>query len=194
MTTTIEYPRLPASRALEAEYRPFPDRQGRNSRQEWFEVPAMVLALELPAGVRILEVGCGRGVALPELHRMLAPSRLTGLDIDPAALAEAKARARRRATPVELVPGDVRELPFPDGAFDLVVDFGTCYHIARAGTAIREIARVLARGGIFVCETRISQFLSHPARSRGRRLPDEVGRLFRHRRSALLWTSRLVNA
>ena len=194
MTLTIEYPRPAASGLPETEYRPFPDREGRNSRQEWFEVPAMVLALKLPAGVRILEVGCGRGVALPELHRMLAPSRLTGLDLDPAALAEARARATRRETPVELVPGDVRELPFPDGAFDLVVDFGTCFHIARPGAAIREVARVLAPGGIFVHETRINQFFSHPVRSRGRRLPDETLRLFRHRRSALLWTSRLVRA
>jgi SAM-dependent methyltransferase len=194
MTTMTEHPVPLASPAADAEYRPFPDREGRNTRQEWFEVPAMVFALELPAGGRILEVGCGRGVALPELHRMLAPTRLTGLDLDPSALADARARATRRDTPVELVPGDVRDLPFPDAAFDLVVDFGTCYHIARPGAAIREIARVLAPGGIFVHETRINQFFSHPVRSRGRRLPEETLRRFHRRRSALLWTSRFVSS
>jgi ubiquinone/menaquinone biosynthesis C-methylase UbiE len=100
----------------------------------------------------------------------------------------------RRGTPAELVPGDVRRLPFPARSFDLVVDFGTCYHIRRPDVALREIARVLAPDGIFVHETRINQFFSHPVRSRGRRLPAEAERLFRHRRSAVLWTSRTVRA
>ena len=129
------------------EYRPFPNESGRNTRQAAIEIPLMVRALGLPTGGSVLEVGCGRGVAIPVLAQLLLPSRLIGLDLDPVLLDEARARADTAGIAVELVPGDVRCMPFPDGAFDLVVDFGTCYHIARAAQALAEIARVLAPGG-----------------------------------------------
>jgi ubiquinone/menaquinone biosynthesis C-methylase UbiE len=130
----------------------------------------MVRSLGLPAGGRVLEVGCGRGVAMPALARLLGPARLAGLDLDAGLLDEARARANAAGIAVELVPGDVRRMPFPDGSFDLVVDFGTCYHMARVAQALAEIARVLAPGGLFVHETPLSQLFAHPLRSFGRHL------------------------
>jgi SAM-dependent methyltransferase len=174
----------------EADYRPFPNEEGRNTRQASLELPLMVRALGLPKGGRVLEVGCGRGVALPGLARLLRPSRLAGLDPERAFLAEARARLDLEGFDAELVPGDVRRMPFPDAAFDLVVDFGTCYHIARPALALAEIARVLAPGGLFVHETPLSQLLSHPVRSFGRRMPWRSIGLFERHRTALLWTAR----
>ena len=174
----------------EREYRPFPNEEGRNSRQASLEVPIMVRALNLPAGVRVLEVGCGRGIALPVLARLLRPSRLVGLDRDAGFLNEARARLAGSGATAELVPGDVRRLPFPDASFDLVIDFGTCYHIARAATALAEVARVLAPGGLFACETPLSQLLSHPARSLGRRIPWRAEARFTRERTAILWSTR----
>ncbi len=40
-------------------------------------------------------------------------------------------------------------IPFPDRSLDVVVDFGTCYHVTNAGQTLKEIARVLAAGGTF---------------------------------------------
>ena len=174
----------------EREYRPFPNEEGRNTRQASLEVPLMVHALGLPVGGRLLEVGCGRDVALPALARLLRPSRLTGLDIEAAFLAEARARLDLAGIGAELVPGDVRRLPFPDAAFDLVVDFGTCYHIARPTAALEEIGRVLAPGGLFVHETPLSQLLSHPVRAFGRRMPWRSTARFERHRTALFWTAR----
>jgi SAM-dependent methyltransferase len=91
---------------------------------------------------------------------------------------------------VELVRADVRELPFPDQTFDVVIDFGTCSHISRPAEAMSEITRVLAPGGSFCHETPLMQLLSHPVRSGGRTLPwDQVPQLLGGRR-ALLWSSR----
>jgi ubiquinone/menaquinone biosynthesis C-methylase UbiE len=176
--------------ATELEYRPFPNQEGRNTRQASLEVPLMIRALGLSPGGRVLEVGCGRGVALPVLARLLRPSFLVGLDIEPALLAEARARLDAEGITAEVVPGDVRRMPFRRASFDLVVDFGTCYHIARPGAALAEIARVLALGGLFVHETPVSQLLSHPVRAFGRRLPWKVFACFERRRTAVLWSAR----
>jgi SAM-dependent methyltransferase len=176
------------------EYQPFPDVARRNSWQESLELPAMVRALGLPEGGRVLEVGCGRGVALPALSRLLRPSRLVGLDVDGSLLEIARDRASGAGGGIELQQGDVRALPFEDAAFDLVVDFGTCYHVARRAQALREISRVLVAGGRFVHETRLSQLLSHPVRSWDRRLPWDAAPELVAQRHALLWASRVKRA
>jgi len=175
---------------MELEYRPFPNEAGRDTRQATIEIPLMVRALGLPTGGRVLEVGCGRGVALPGLARLLRPSRLVGLDIEPGLLAEAIQRLEAAGVVAELVPGDVRRMPFSRGSFDLVVDFGTCYHIARQGAALAEIARVLAPGGLFIHETPVSQLLSHPVRAFGRRLPWKRFACFERQRTAVLCSAR----
>jgi ubiquinone/menaquinone biosynthesis C-methylase UbiE len=189
-TATLAGPCPTQARRAEREYHPFPNESGRNTRQAAIEVPLMVRALGLPAGGRVLEVGCGRGVAMPALARLLSPARLAGLDLDSGLLEEARGRADAAGIAVELVPGDVRRMPFPDGSFDLVVDFGTCYHIARAAQALAEIARVLAPGGLFVHETPLSQLFAHPLRSFGRRMPWRSASGFERHRGALLWTAR----
>lgn len=135
----------------------------------------------------MLEIGCGRGVALPVFHRLLEPALLVGVDLNRGFLTIASAQ-RPAARPARLVGGDVRRLPFPDSSFDMVIDFGTCYHIARPEEALAEIARVLAPSGIFATEARLSQLLSHPFRTRGRALPKPAGGLL-PRRHALLWKS-----
>lgn len=169
------------------EYEPFPNEGGRNYRQQNWEIPAMIRALRIPAGGRVLEVGCGRGVALPVLAKRLAPARLVGLDIDEELLAEARADCPGST---ELVAGDVRELPFPDGSFDTVIDFGTLFHIARPEDAVREVARVLAPGGGCFHEAKLSQVLSHPFRSRGRSIPWSASAELRGGRWVLLWAAR----
>jgi ubiquinone/menaquinone biosynthesis C-methylase UbiE len=183
--------RRPARREVHG-YQEFPNVARRNAMQELLEVPALVRALELPKGGRILEVGCGRGVALVPLARLCEPVRLVGLDVDDRLLAAAREQLDARRVHAELVCGDVREMPFADGSFDVVVDFGTCYHIDRPGLALREIARVLRDGGLFVHETPVSQLLAHPVRSAGRRLPWATVPELSLDRTAVLWSRRFV--
>jgi SAM-dependent methyltransferase len=173
------------------EYAPFGNVEARNGLQGRIEIPLMILALRLPTGCRILEVGCGRGVALPVLSRWLLPRELVGVDIDPALVDVATRRVRHRRLNARVVEADVRSLPIADGSFDIVIDFGTCYHVS-GGTqgslaAMREISRVLRPGGLFVHETPVAQRLAHPVRSFGRSLPwSEVPSLGPDR-AAVLW-------
>jgi len=170
------------------EYRPFPDVDSRNRRQQELEVPLFLSLLGVPCGARLLEVGCGRGVALAPIARQCTPARLVGLDVDQGLLDEAAGNVI--GLPVELVCGDVRDLPFADGSFDAVIDFGTTYHIGRPLDALREIARVLVPGGRFCHETPLAQALSHPVRWGGRTLPWSQVPELSHGRRALLWSCR----
>ena len=185
---------LPPRVAPPGEYQPFGNVETRNGLQERVEIPLLLRALRPPGGGRVLEVGCGRGVALPLLAARLSPVALVGVDIDPALVAIARERVRATRLAATVIEGDVRDLPFADSFFDLVIDFGTCYHVggglAGARAALRQIARVLRPGGLFIHETPIAQHLAHPARSFGRRLPWAAQPTLVPERRAVLWSMR----
>jgi SAM-dependent methyltransferase len=180
---------IAASERDNEEYVAFGNMETRNGLQERIEIPLLIRALSLPQGQRILEVGCGRGIALPVLASRLAPRALVGIDVDRELVAIAQQRLRVLDVEATVRHADVRALPFDDASFDLVIDFGTCYHVSRAEKALAEIGRVLRHGGLFVHETPIAQCLAHPIRSFGRTLP-WPGAGFARRRSAVLWTMR----
>jgi SAM-dependent methyltransferase len=204
MPHTLESPARPAREAWDApiqtpppspgDYRPFDNVESRNGLQERIELPLMLRALGLPLGGRVLEGGCGRGVALPVLSERLSPDELVGVDIDESLVERARERVARRRVSATLHVGDVRDLPFPNGHFDLVVDFGTSYHVSGGHTgrltALNEISRVLRVGGLFVHETPIAQPLAHPMRSLRVRLPFTAVPMLAPERSAVLWAVR----
>lgn len=75
--------------------------------------------------------------------------RVVGIDLSPAAVERASARYPE----LEAVAADVRALPFEDGIFDAVVSNSTLDHLDdghQVGLALRELARVLRRGGRLV--------------------------------------------
>jgi SAM-dependent methyltransferase len=103
------------------------------------------VAAVAPDGARVLEVGCGPG----RLSTRLAHHgfEVTGLDLDPAMIARARANTDRpgdgdRRRPSFLV-GDVAALAFPDRSFDLVVSTLSMHHWADPAAGLAEIGRVL---------------------------------------------------
>jgi ubiquinone/menaquinone biosynthesis C-methylase UbiE len=162
----------------------------RNSLQSRVEIPLLVRSLRLPGGGSLLEVGCGRGVAIPEFARRLKPDRIVGLDSDQQLLDVATEYLTRAGIEATLINADVRTIPMDDVSIDIVIDFGTCYHIDEPEKALSEIRRVLKPGGLFVHETRASQLLAHPLRSFGRSIPWEVIPDVVPERRAGLWTAR----
>lgn len=169
----------------------FPDVQWRNSVHGSFEVPIAVKLLRLPSNKRILVVGCGGGVAFPALVNLCSPSTLTGIDIDEDFIAQAEEQLRRTAITAELVLGDVQDMPFEDASFDLVVDFGTAYHVQSPALAMGEIGRVLDTGGVLLYEAPLTQFLAHPFRTSGRRLAWNSAPSLAPGRNAGLWKTRV---
>jgi phosphatidylethanolamine/phosphatidyl-N-methylethanolamine N-methyltransferase len=106
---------------------------------------AAIVAAERIGG-RILEVGVGTGISLPDYSRR---NRLVGIDISVPMLRKAKARVRQRnLTNVEaLSVMDVAHLGFPDNSFDVVVAQYVITAVPDPEAALDEFARVLKPGG-----------------------------------------------
>jgi SAM-dependent methyltransferase len=92
---------------------------------------------------RVLEAGCGTGLVL---DRLRAGARAVGIDLSRGMLG----KARRRGLPV--AQADLLDLPFPDGAFDVVCSFKVLAHVERIEDAVAELARVTRPGGTLVLE------------------------------------------
>jgi ubiquinone/menaquinone biosynthesis C-methylase UbiE len=110
-----------------------------------------VAGLRVAGGDRVLDAGTGTGLALPRLARQAAPGAVWGLDRTPAMLARARRRTAALSGPggIRLTRGDLRALPFPDGAFDAVFSsYAVDVLSAPDGrAALRELVRVLRPGG-----------------------------------------------
>ncbi|MEO7189513.1 MAG: methyltransferase domain-containing protein [Vicinamibacterales bacterium] len=70
-----------------------------------------------------------------------------GVDISPPIVAQARHAFGPGAEALKSVVGDVRDLPFCDGSFDLIYSMGTIEHFDDTQGAVLEIARVLKPGG-----------------------------------------------
>ncbi len=106
-----------------------------------------------PPGGSYLEIGCGCGVGAEIINRFFAPAAIHALDIDMDMLHAAKKKGgRRKDMPLHLLAGDAQMLPFPDGSFDAVVNYGIIHHLEDWQQGVGEIARVLKEGGVFYFE------------------------------------------
>lgn len=104
---------------------------------------------------RVLDAGCGCGLALGELRERFAPDVLVGVDHDAALVGEA-----RRAHPdAALCVGDVTKLDFADASFDLVLCHQLLHHLAAPERALAELRRVLAPGGVLLLTESCASFL-----------------------------------
>jgi phosphatidylethanolamine/phosphatidyl-N-methylethanolamine N-methyltransferase len=97
-------------------------------------------------GGRILEVGVGTGLSLPEYAWS---NRITGVDLSVPMLRKAKARVREhRLTNVDgLAVMDARHLGFNDAVFDVVVAQYVITAVPEPEATLDEFARVLKPGG-----------------------------------------------
>ncbi|MFJ8637170.1 class I SAM-dependent methyltransferase [Streptomyces sp. NPDC093568] len=107
---------------------------------------AAVAELGLREGSRVLDAGCGTGRALPPLRAAVGPSgTVLGADLTPAML-EAAVRAGRDADG-QLLLADVAALPLRSESLDAVFAAGLVAHLPQPAENLRELARVVRRGG-----------------------------------------------
>lgn len=118
----------------------------------------LVAALALTGNERVLDAGCGRGLALIACAKRLSTGNAVGIDLwaakdlsdnNPEATL-ANAAAEGVADRVEVETGDITRLPFSDASFDAVISMTVIHNIpTRDGRdlALRELVRVLKPGG-----------------------------------------------
>ena len=130
-------------------------------RGKFLEWSRILDRLHLRGDERVLDMGCGRGAVLTAVASRLTTGRVTGVDIWSTHDQSGNARAvtvRNAALEgvgdrVAIETADMRALPFPDAAFDLVVSSLAIHNIrsnADRRQAIAEGFRVLKPGGRMV--------------------------------------------
>jgi ubiquinone/menaquinone biosynthesis C-methylase UbiE len=125
--------------------------------REWFSA-----SLAAP-GRLTLDIGCGEGRVSRDLREL--GHRVVGVDQSPSMIA-----AAREADPEgEYVDADAAALPFEDGSADLAIAFMSLMDMDDMPAGVRELARVLEPGGLFVAS------VVHPINSAGEFVPRDGG-------------------
>ena len=148
----------------------------RAAFQRWVEAPILERLGGRTEGMRVLEVGCGRGVGTQLIFERLGAREVYAIDLDTDMIE--KARKRLGKYPPErlmLLAGDVTAIDVADESFDAVFNFAIIHHVPNWQAAIAEIYRVLKPGGRFFFEEVTSHalnkwsyriFMEHPTENR----------------------------
>lgn len=122
---------------------------------ERFFVPAigrpvaedLIDAARLRPGEDVLDVACGTGIVTRLAAEGVAPSgKVTGLDVNPGMLAVARTAAPR-GTSIDWCEASAESMPLPDETFAVALCQMGLQFIPNKLGALREMRRVLARGG-----------------------------------------------
>jgi SAM-dependent methyltransferase len=98
-------------------------------------------------GRDVLEAGCGEGYGADLIAGVAR--RVIGVDYDEPTVAHVRARYPR----IDVRHGNLAELPLPDGAVDVVVNFQVIEHLWDQAQFIAECARVLRPSGLLMIST-----------------------------------------
>ena len=101
--------------------------------------------LNILPGMRVLDVACGTGnLAIPAAGR---GALVTGVDIAPNLVEQARQRAAAEGLDSTFDEGDAEQLPYPNAHFDVVMTMFGAMFAPRPERAASELARVCRRGG-----------------------------------------------
>jgi 2-polyprenyl-6-hydroxyphenyl methylase/3-demethylubiquinone-9 3-methyltransferase len=104
-----------------------------------------------PAGLTALDVGCGGGLLAEEFARL--GFQVTGIDPSAPSLTAARAHAAEAGLSIDYRQATAESLPFEAGTFDVVYCCDVLEHVADVPLVIRESARVLKPGGVYLFDT-----------------------------------------
>jgi 2-polyprenyl-6-hydroxyphenyl methylase/3-demethylubiquinone-9 3-methyltransferase len=104
-----------------------------------------------PRACRALDVGCGGGFLAEEFARI--GCQVTGVDLSEATLQVARAHAAQGGLQIRYLRASGDDLPFPDASFDLIICCDVLEHVPDVERVVREGARVLRPGGIYLFDT-----------------------------------------
>ena len=110
------------------------------------EAEAFIKRLNLKPGMKVLDVACGTGnLALPAAR---TGAVVTGVDIAPNSVEQARENARREGLEAQFEEGDAEALPYADARFDTVVTMFGAMFAPRPNLVVAELKRVTRPGGL----------------------------------------------
>ena len=156
----------------------------KNLREHWWDdafTEFLAETLRPRPGNRILDVGCGEGLAEVAIGRLqVSQVRLVGVDLVPAKAAAAKRVTESHNQRVSFAAGDAARLPFKDGSFDSTFCVAVLQHVAQVAGAAAEISRVTAPGGrVVIVEPDNAARYTYSSLPSGMRAFAEAARLLR---------------
>lgn len=104
-----------------------------------------------PAGKTLADIGCGGGLFAEELARLGA--NVIGVDPSAPSLETARAHAEASGLTIEYRLGRGEMLPLPDSSVDVACCVDVLEHVSDVAAVLRETARVLKPGGIYLYDT-----------------------------------------
>jgi ubiquinone/menaquinone biosynthesis C-methylase UbiE len=107
--------------------------------------------VQLHAGDRVLDIGCGTGTFAVLLKKKLPSVEVVGLDPDRRALSRARRKTQKAGVSVHFDQGFADALPYPAGRFKAVFSLFMFHHLEHENRekTLREVVRVLQPGGAF---------------------------------------------
>jgi len=121
----------------------------------------------LEAGIEVLDIGCGRGLALMLMAERFPKSRFTGYDLSRDAIAWATEEAARRG--LSNLTFEIRDLSDFEqpAAFDLVTAFDAIHDQAKPANVLRGVRGTLRKGGVFLMQdiagsSHVHRNMDHP--------------------------------
>lgn len=105
-----------------------------------------VSRLGLRPGMRVLDIACGTGNQSIPAARTGAD--VTGLDLAPNLLEQARERAGKENLTITFIEGDAEQLPFEAGHFDVVLSMFGAMFAPRPERVVSELLRVCRRNGL----------------------------------------------
>ena len=108
-----------------------------------------IARMNVSPAAKILDVGCGSGWAARLLAERSGGGHVVGIDVSDEMVRVAREQSSNFAN-VEFRVASAENLPFPDNTFTHSFSMESLYYYADIGKALREIARVLQPGGLFI--------------------------------------------
>ncbi|MBT2293389.1 class I SAM-dependent methyltransferase [Paenibacillus albidus] len=103
------------------------------------------------SGLERTVLDCGAGGDSPSLGLFASYGYSpTGIEFDPAQLELSGSYAQAKGMDLNILQGDMRQLPFADGSFSFVYSYNSVFHMRKQEviTSIQEMKRVLKPGGL----------------------------------------------
>jgi len=128
------------------------------------------LAQQLTKGIRVLDVGCGRGRIMNRLAELYSKSRFTGLDLSREAVEFARSESTKKSLKniefkvADLSDFDVKAEP---AAYDFITTFDAVHDQAKPLNVLKGIHRALTPDGVYLMQdikgsSHVQNNLAHP--------------------------------